>query len=225
MARDDKLVRASLKSKQSIERVLWVWCAILESAAEIDDGGRYEIDHAEMARFLRCSEGKLAAIEDALRDLGRLHESTVAKWNGRQFQSDRSAERTKRYRDGLKGKNCAGDKTSRDDNVTSQERHCDAPETETETETETEEVPIDKSIGALPDSDSVFWANSKAYLADVSKNPGALIGMWVQKHGKLETADALTRAQLDRPVEKIPFIQGCFRHSKRQSAEEFASPC
>lgn len=210
MARDDKLVRASLKSKQSIERVLWVWCAILESAAEIDDGGRYEIDHAEMARFLRCSEGKLAAIEDALRDLGRLHESTVAKWNGRQFQSDRSAERTKRYRDGLKGKNGAGDKTSRDDDVTSQERHCDSPETETETEV----VPIDKSIGAPPDSDAVFWANSKAYLADVSKNPGALIGKWVQRHGKLETAGALTRAQVERPYQKIPFIEGCFKKEK-----------
>ena len=49
LARDDKLVRAAMKSKQPVERVVWVWCAILESAAEIDDGGRYELDHAECA--------------------------------------------------------------------------------------------------------------------------------------------------------------------------------
>ncbi len=54
MMRDDKLVRVSIKSKQSVERVCWVWCAILESAAEIDDSGRYEIEHEEIARFLRC---------------------------------------------------------------------------------------------------------------------------------------------------------------------------
>ena len=33
MMRDDKLVRAAIKSKQSIERVLWIWGAVLESAA------------------------------------------------------------------------------------------------------------------------------------------------------------------------------------------------
>ena len=39
MMRDDKLVRIAIKTKQPIERVLWIWGAILESAAEIDDNG------------------------------------------------------------------------------------------------------------------------------------------------------------------------------------------
>lgn len=78
--------------------------------------------------------------------------------------------------------------------------------------TEEEKVPLDKeSNGATPDSDKAFWDNAKAYLRDEAKDPGALIGKWVRDHGKRSTADALTRAQLDRPVQKIPFIEGCFR--------------
>jgi hypothetical protein len=131
MARDDKLVRASIKSKQPVERVVWVWAAILESAAEIDDDGRYEIEHEEMARFLRCPASKIAAVEAALADLGRVDGLCVAKWASRQFQSDRSAARTKAYRE-----------RRRDTNVTSQERRGDSPETETETETETEKKEV-----------------------------------------------------------------------------------
>lgn len=80
------------------------------------------------------------------------------------------------------------------------------------------ELPLDKSNGATSDSDKVFWDTAKAYLADVSRDPGALVGKWCRDHGKTETASALTRAQLERPVEKIPFIQGCLR--KRQAEAE-----
>ncbi len=52
LARDDKLVRVALKSKQPVERVMWVWVAILESASEINDGGRYDFDADEAAYFL-----------------------------------------------------------------------------------------------------------------------------------------------------------------------------
>jgi hypothetical protein len=40
MMRDDKLVRVAIRSGQAIERVCWIWGAILESAAEIDNGGK-----------------------------------------------------------------------------------------------------------------------------------------------------------------------------------------
>ena len=72
MMRDEKLVSAAMRSKQTIERVVWIWGAILESAAEINDAGRYEIDHAEIAYFLRADEADVAAVEGALHSLGRL---------------------------------------------------------------------------------------------------------------------------------------------------------
>lgn len=190
MMRDDKLVRASIKSKQSVERVCWVWCAILESAAEIDDGGRYEVEKEEIARFLRCPASKVGAIESALEELGRLSEGKVAKWASRQFTSDRSAARTKAYRE-----------RHRDGNVTSQERRGDAPELETETE-----VPLSKDNGAPVDSDTRFWADAKAYVGKP-----AMVGKWLRDHGKDETARAITAAQIERAVDPIPYIEGYFR--------------
>lgn len=75
-------------------------------------------------------------------------------------------------------------------------------------------TPLSNDNGAAPDSDKQFWDAAKAYLRGETKNPGAVIGKWCRDHGKVETAGALTRAQLERPVEKIPFIEGCLRATK-----------
>lgn len=95
MMRDDKLVRVALKSRQTVERVTWVWGAILESAAELDDGGRYEIDHGEIAYFLRAEETEIATIETALATAGRVEGSCVSKWKDRQFQADRTGGKSR----------------------------------------------------------------------------------------------------------------------------------
>lgn len=145
MMRDDKLVRVAIRSGQTIERVVWVWGAILESATEIDDGGRYDLDAAEIAYFLRTDEADIHSIVCGLEAAGRLLGSVVAKWGDRQFSSDRSRERQAAYRerqkagqvrrngDGLQH-NAGNDKG--DARVTSPSRHRDAPETELETEPE-----------------------------------------------------------------------------------------
>lgn len=109
-------------------------------------------------------------------------------WDERQYKSDTSTERVKRFR-------------QRSETVT---------ETPPDTETE-QSIPLSKDNGAAPDPDKAFWDTAKAYLSDVSRNPGALIGKWVRDHDKSSTASALTRAQLERPVEKIAFIEGCLR--------------
>lgn len=69
-------------------------------------------------------------------------------------------------------------------------------------------IPLDKSNG---DSDSDFWETAKAFISRESKQPGAIIGKWRKDHGQEAVANALTRAQLERPVERIPFIAGCLR--------------
>jgi hypothetical protein len=99
MMRDEKLVRAAVKAKQPVERVVWVWGAILESAAEKNDGGLYEFDVGEAAYFLRCDESDLAGILASLEALGRLCGGVVARWGDRQFSSDTAAERQRRYRE------------------------------------------------------------------------------------------------------------------------------
>lgn len=124
MMRDDKLVRAAMKSKQTVERVLWVWGALLESAAEVNDGGRFDFDAGEAAYFLRCDESDVGDILAALDAVGRVSGGVVVKWADRQFDSDKSRDRQKRYRDRLKSSG-DGDSDvtppSRDDEMTAQE--------------------------------------------------------------------------------------------------------
>lgn len=138
MMRDEKLVRVALRSKQPIERVIWMWGAILESAAEINDGGRYDIEPAEFAHFLGAPEADIRLILDGLTEAKRVADGAVVKWGDRQFQSDKSATRQAAYRE-RKRANGSGNndqQTSRDGGVTATSRRSDGPETETETETE-----------------------------------------------------------------------------------------
>lgn len=140
MMRDEKLVRVAIKSKQPIERVLWVWGAVLESAAEIDKDGQYDLDAAEVAYFLRADEDDIRAILAALADAGRLADNLVVNWGDRQFSSDRSKERQAAYRERKRTEKRGSDSGEGDENsrVTSPSRHADNAVTAQETETETD---------------------------------------------------------------------------------------
>ncbi len=138
MMRDDKLVRIAIKTKQPIERVLWIWGAILESAAEIDDNGRYDLDAEEIAYFLRADVADVEAVLRGMEAGGHIAALTVVRWGDRQFQSDRSAERQRRHRDKKRAQ--SADERDDNDEVTSLSRHGDTPETETETETDSSEA-------------------------------------------------------------------------------------
>jgi hypothetical protein len=128
MMRDEKLVSVAIKSKQPVERVVWVWGALLESACEVNDGGRFEFDAGEASYFLRVGEDDILGILAALVSLGRISEGAVARWSDRQFESDKSKDRQKLYRERLKA--------SRDGGVTSRDGVVTAQETETDTYTE-----------------------------------------------------------------------------------------
>ena len=136
MMRDEKLVRVAIKSKQPIERVLWVWGAILESASEIDDNGRFDLDPAEVAYFLRTDESDVDAVLAALECAGRLADSCVVNWGDRQFSSDRSKERQAAYRERKRAKNRGPitDEGSENVTVTSRDGEVTLQETETETD-------------------------------------------------------------------------------------------
>jgi hypothetical protein len=149
MMRDDKLVRVAIRSKQTIERVVWVYGAILESAAELDDEGRYDLAADEAAYFLRADEADVGAIISALEAANRLDGDRVVNWGVRQFASDKSKDRQAAYRQRQKeakeetGRNHSGSPEGHSDAVTTaSSRHDDAPETETETETEEKQLTV-----------------------------------------------------------------------------------
>lgn len=138
MMRDDKLVRVAMLSKQPVERVVWIWGAILESAAEINDDGRYDVDPSEVAYFLRADESDIRTIFDALATAARVADGRVVKWSDRQYQSDRSATRQSAYRERQRSQGSHSDnhEGASDGLVTVASRHGDAPDTDTETDKE-----------------------------------------------------------------------------------------
>lgn len=219
MCRDDKLVRVALRSRQTIERVVWVYAAILESAAEIDEAGRYEIDAHEMAYFLRCEEGDVAAIINQLEDTGRVSLGVVTNWGARQFQSDRSAERTRRYRDKNKP-SPEREETSQNEVVTSQTRHRDAPETETETYTETPVGAFPPTLQLVSDTpEAELYRRGKQVLG---KSAGGLIKkLLTAKGGSIAQARAAieTASEKGDPGEYIGAIIRGREHDGRSARE------
>jgi predicted transcriptional regulator len=122
------------------------------------------------------------------------------KWAERQYKSDTSTGRVKRFRERCK------------------------TVTETPPETETEK-PLDKSNGATPSSDKQFWDGAKEYLGPSN---ASLIGKWVSKHGKVETARAITAAQIERAVDPVAYVHGYFRKNTSEEtgyARGLSVPC
>lgn len=75
-------------------------------------------------------------------------------------------------------------------------------------------VPLDKSNGGDPDK--ILWDSAKAFLKPERADPGSLIGKWCRDFGKEATAQALTKAQLERPAQRIPFVEACLRKAKQE---------
>lgn len=223
MMRDDKLVRVAIKCGQSIERVLWVWGAILESAAEIDDNGRFDVDESEIAYFLRADEDHIRAITAALADAGRLDSGAVAKWSHRQFSSDRSAARVAAYRERKRGGQREGNdkQASQDDGVTLQKRHRNAPETETDTyiPLSNDNGPADEPKATPEEIKKAIWRNGRELLEPAGYTPkqaGSVIGKWVKEHGEGPTMSAILRAKAIGPPEPLEFVHGIFRNEARK---------
>lgn len=146
---------------------------------------------------LRMDPKKCQALVKSLVSAGLLVECETGlkpnQWDARQYKSDVSTERVKRFR-----------QRSKKHDETKLET---APDTDTDTD-----VPLAKANGAKPDSDQEFWEAAKAYLG---ASKASLIGKWVKDHGKTRTAEAITAAQLDRAVNPIEFIQGHFRAHRK----------
>lgn len=121
-------------------------------------------------------------------------------WDKRQYKSDTSNERVKRYR-------------QRSKSVTET-----APETEADTD---KAVSKDTGAGAPLDADKVFWATAIAYLGEKRRSA---VGKWVSKHGREATATAIAQAQVNNAVDPVAYIEKVLRRQK-QDDWEFTGPC
>lgn len=230
MMRDEKLVRVAIKSKQPVERVLWIWGAILESAAEIDDNGRYDLDPAEVAYFLRADEDDVGAVLSALADAMRVADGSVVNWGDRQFSSDRSRDRQTAYRERKKAekRRSDGEEAKGYGEVTSPIRHGDGEVTpqETETETETEySEPIGSGGGApslaASEITKSIWDTGKAILKAAGhddRQAGSIIGRFRKTYSDSQVLTVLSRCQIEQPSEPVEWITKALQSEQRQAS-------
>lgn len=149
---------------------------------------------ADIAFALRLAPAKASATLARLVSAGLLDPVSDGfephGWNARQYKSDVSTDRVKRFR-----------QRSKTATVT-------PPDTDTDTE-----VPLSNDNGRSPvDDEAKFWSDAKAFLKPkVSGDPGALVNKWLRDRGKPLTLAALNAAQLERAVDPIAYCEGYFR--------------
>lgn len=220
MMRDDKLVRVAIRSKQTIERVVWIWGAVLESAAEIDDNGRFDVDAAEIAYFLRADEDDVGAVLSALAASGHVDADHVVKWGDRQFQSDKSNARVASYRERKRAEKRRSNGVEGECNadVTLHGRDGNAPETETETE-----VSVANATGAAappePPLDPVkvmFDAGIRLFGLEgkPERSARSLLGKWRGQYGPEAVIAALGAAQREGAIDLTAFMERCLRNGR-----------
>lgn len=135
--KDDKLAEVSVIAGCSRSVSIAVWHAILESAAETDDGGRFETTPRRVAAALCEPAAVIEAAFAAMTEIGMLDGDAVGAWKRRQYESDKSTERSRKHRE-----------RRRNGDATLQGRSATPPDTEAETDSENEDTGKPASSGA-----------------------------------------------------------------------------
>jgi hypothetical protein len=222
MPTDPKWRVIARKSGQPLPCVVSVFTLMLTNASgnSADRGVLLGWDHEDAGAALDMDAEAVEAIYEAMQ--GKvLDGDRLTGWERRQpkREDNTAAERKAAWKARKGSERNAQEQAGTLGNAVERTRE------DTETETDT---PLSKDNGAAVEttqaSDTAFWTGAKAYISDESKNPGALIGKWSRDNGKALTAQAITRAQLERPVQKIPFIEGCFRQLKQTASAQPVVP-
>lgn len=163
--KDDKLAEVAIVVGCSRSVAIATWHAILESAAETDDAGRFETTARRIAATLGEPAAVINSVFAAMIEIGMLEGNAVAAWKRRQYESDNSTERSRKHREAKR--NAASQPGN--GGATLQGRCATPPDTETDTENtlpETKSSTISvRSVGkptrpAADDQFDEFW---KAY--------------------------------------------------------------
>lgn len=79
---DPKFGGGARRAKATRERVVFVWCCLLESAAEVNEGGRFSIDAGRIANVLSCDTAAVQAILDQMEAAGLVAGSFMPGYAG-----------------------------------------------------------------------------------------------------------------------------------------------
>lgn len=128
--KDDKLAEAAIVAGCSRSVAIAVWHALLESAAETADGGRFETTPRRVAAILGEPAASIEAAFAAMAEIGMIEADAIAAWKRRQYESDNSTERSRKHREAKRNVSSAHG----NGHATLQGRFATPPDTETETD-------------------------------------------------------------------------------------------
>lgn len=155
IVKDDKLAEVAVIAGCSRSVAIATWHAILESAADSQDGGRFDTTPRRVAAVLGEPASVIETVFAAMAELGMVGDGAVTAWKRRQFESDSSTERSRKHRE-----------TKRNGDATLQQQDATPPDTDTETDTE-EEKKEDTRLRALlsPEGEEGEGKRGSAYPA------------------------------------------------------------
>jgi hypothetical protein len=169
---------------------------------------------ADIAFALRTTEDGARTLVERLLNGGLIDKASGGadgytyaphSWAKRQYKSDTSNERVKRYRQRFK-------------TVTET-----APETEAETDNT---VPKGTGAGAPFDPSKLMFDSGVALIVQAGKSEAqarAWLGKAKRDFGEEAVIAAISRAKREGAIEPIAFMQGCLRHKSRVE-EEYTGP-
>lgn len=133
---DAKLGEIAMVAECSRSVAIAAWHAIMESAASVNDGGRFDTTARRVAVVLCEPIAVIERVFAEMSSLGMIDGQIIGAWKRRQYESDSSTERSRKHRN-----------AKRNGDATLQGRDATPPETETELETELPPRPPRKRRG------------------------------------------------------------------------------
>lgn len=200
--KDDKLAEVSVIAECSRSVAIAAWHAILESAAETEDSGRFETTPRRVAAALCEPASVIEAVFAAMAEIGMIGEGAVTAWKARQFESDNSTQRSRKHRE-----------TKRNADATLQGRCATPPEAETDTENREEDTASAASSSAgAPEIDLIEAERRCAQAAGVDRL------------GSFAPIAELLHRQADLELDVLPVIRARPAAGGKVSSWKFYAP-
>lgn len=201
---DPKLGEAAMIAGTSRSVAIAAWHALLESACETRDAGRFTTSPARLAVILIEPLDVARAMLDAFTEIGLTTSDTIAAWSRRQYESDSSTDRSKRHR-----------QRKRNGDATLQGRSATPPDTETDTESSDAKAsgavaPLAPPTPPQPvDLRAAVFASGVPLLTAAglsAPNARSMLGRWRRDFGDGAVLDALAAAQVEHPSDPVAWI-------------------
>ena len=222
---DKKLKRIYRATEFSKVEVIGVWICLLSLANECEDRGRLLISEGIPYELIDLSAETGMPEDDLERMLGLFEKYNmlqkndggweIENWDGRQFKSDNSTERVRKWRE-KQHKNSA---TSQDNNVKRYSNVIDTEQNRTESESDTEQ----EYIAAFCEITKIPIPNSLTHYSRWIQEVGEWINLGVTRADIKEAVEsALTKKYtVARPASITSFLRGNIAENEaKQSAKK-----